>query len=1095
MRRDVDEITRALRQLAPSDSFNSEIANAGSAGHVRMAMPVLTSQSDLNAVLNFFANQNIPVTTHQVLGANRISTLGSSKVGEAPNSFAQAQKVFDAINQLQAGAVATQPIDGPVQRFVVSMSAHMDNYIPAHLQALIDGEPVHIPLSQSVPPVQQTTPAGLGTVNATEASQIRDVISKMNGNPAELKAADAAQIKQLRDRLNSAESLSPAEREISKLVNQAWNLVGETYQKQLNNDPGLALAKAQGRGVEADFVAAQDVGLVKPSSELKTAIQDAMAALDIVSGAGPQQLVNREIQGLIANGNMRFSMPALQTQEEVTAVRDFFASHGMTVDDKVILAANRLSMLATMRIEDAKNSFQDAQPLFKVMQTLPSHEIAKISATSPEGQLIQNMLVHLNHHIATDVQKQVASATGGTGAADATVVHSSPAFEGEDRRSNAGLEPQFERMSEVQMPGLPEGLKVYENRAANGEKFLTFQYVVQVEGQLKVKESILPIDPLTQMIDATLPSGKKFAELWITANGGQAHAIFADVGNLGFVNKEMAGQREAGDAYLTSTANMIRAVTGENSVSFKWGGDELVTFTTEKDSMKVQAMAQAISDGVHAPDIHKIFLDEKKVRAEAVRAEIYGKFPAADPRAYQTAVANAGSEEEKAKLTAEHKQARALMASSGIFDIYKSFPAAKPETYRMAMAEIGKRELAMTPDERAQNAANLAQERTELTEKFERAQAEMRSSSLYMSRTATTDFKEKFVPYSRETISVGVTAIGVGDSKENVLLRSEGQATLVKREVKEHMNQDASKYLGSEPSADRKIESTWEPTILMPSSAPATDAAPTGLRAVTPDLPLVTEERIGQIGRFDRFDVGVYQDEIGNISYKLEDYLTDASGKRQVVHYEVPLNGNTGFMDANNVHAERVLRAVVEEQAPQGLVMLDAWILQKVNYFAAGTGAGDLFLESVGKAISSVLEKENLPFKLAGPKFLLEVGQTNLTAFENSVEKALENSAEIKQMFADQRAYLEAMLETNPNDKELQGHLRTLNDLETHSLVLISSLRTETGNRLEDVKKKMSDDISAQEKVAKAEATARLLQAANQAEAGEETPPKKAAGD
>jgi GGDEF domain-containing protein len=346
----------------------------------------------------------------------------------------------------------------------------------------------------------------------------------------------------------------------------------------------------------------------------------------------------------------------------------------------------------------------------------------------------------------------------------------------------------------------------------------------------------------------------------------------------------------------------------------------------------------------------------------------------------------------------------AIRAQAYRDELYKKFPDADPAKLTAALEGV--------TDPEARKA---------LAAEFERKRAEIASSDEYQAMALK--FKQEYVPYSKETASIGMTETGVGDVPADAIERADKASVPMKVEGKVLMNQDATKQNGPPQDKDpnRKIDPRKRPEVADPTPAPTgREAIP--LHRIDYNLPRMVENEVREVGRYNQFSVVEYSNELGETSYKLKKYAIMPDGTKKHIDYELGVNGKTGLLDGNTARSREFLEAVIKERKNTGIIWLDMPALGKVNYFEGGTKIGDQYLEAAGKAIKSALRKDSVGFKYKGSEFILEVGQLDKKALEivqARVKNALANSQEIKDIFNNQQRFLEGELAKNPGSKEL----------------------------------------------------------------------------
>ena len=342
----------------------------------------------------------------------------------------------------------------------------------------------------------------------------------------------------------------------------------------------------------------------------------------------------------------------------------------------------------------------------------------------------------------------------------------------------------------------------------------------------------------------------------------------------------------------------------------------------------------------------------------------------------------------------------------------------------------------------------------EIAKNYQAARAELFATEEF--KQLAQAYKQNYVPYSRESLSMGSTRVGANESLETVLSRSDEAARLVKVDIKEAVYQDATKQRGKVVTAfegefasakDLPINRIFNPKIPLPIESPVSYASQQPMIKLNLEAEKLELKRGKEVGRFSEFSVAEYINELGEKTYKVETYFDIANGQRQVILHDVGLNSRTNFLDANTDQAMQVLKAVVQEKPGIGVVWVDVPVLGLVNYFKDGQVDGDALLLAAGKAVHSIMRDENIGFKFKGSEFVVEVdaiSATNIAKVQARMESAVVNSPEVKALFAKQREYLEQGLITEPDSKELKAAMETLTKMETGEIKIVNVLGTVT---------------------------------------------------
>lgn len=175
-------------------------------------------------------------------------------------------------------------------------------------------------------------------------------------------------------------------------------------------------------------------------------------------------------------------------------------------------------------------------------------------------------------------------------------------------------------LRKIPLENIPRSMSISEYQAIDGSKYQLLEKTVKMpNGDIKKTVRELPIDSLTGAYDANFPVGREFLASLIKEQQGKVSFAFIDVNNLGYVNKNFAKGREAGDTYLKKVSEAIKNATDGKAEIFKLGGDEFALIIHETDPEKLRQLTDKIITATHRPSVHEVFKQEKIIRAKNVR--------------------------------------------------------------------------------------------------------------------------------------------------------------------------------------------------------------------------------------------------------------------------------------------------------------------------------------------------------------------------------------------------------------------------------------------------------------------------------------------
>ena len=121
---------------------------------------------------------------------------------------------------------------------------------------------------------------------------------------------------------------------------------------------------------------------------------------------------------------------------------------------------------------------------------------------------------------------------------------------------------------------------------------------------------------------------------------------------------------------------------------------------------------------------------------------------------------------------------------------------------------------------------------------------------------------------------------------------------------------------------------------------------------------------------------------------------------------ELPRDAKTLAIDANFETGKKVAKLIVERSKGDHLVFIDVNNLGKVNYFKAGTQAGDVYLERVAKSIRANLRPEDQFFKNGGDELVVVLKTQKpeeVKAVIQRIHESIENDTPLQTLFKAER--------------------------------------------------------------------------------------------
>lgn len=236
----------------------------------------------------------------------------------------------------------------------------------------------------------------------------------------------------------------------------------------------------------------------------------------------------------------------------------------------------------------------------------------------------------------------------------------------------------------------------------------------------------------------------------------------------------------------------------------------------------------------------------------------------------------------------------------------------------------------------------------------------------------------------RPDISVGASEVGEGQTLSNLLEVTEKQAQDMKIQSALNGARSAEKYgsklaprLQPNPRLTSQIADPISYTQLQKTgrltSADVSNGRTTSIfKAPSVDtLPVLQSQQVSEVKRFGSMTLVQQQDQLGQVSYQVKEYYTDAqTGAKYLIQSEIPTRGATGLLDALHPMSQKLIMAHAHDVDSSLLVMPKLESLKYFNYFEDGTKAGDTMLEVVSDAIKKQMRSSDLTFKMPGNDFI-----------------------------------------------------------------------------------------------------------------------------
>lgn len=212
---------------------------------------------------------------------------------------------------------------------------------------------------------------------------------------------------------------------------------------------------------------------------------------------------------------------------------------------------------------------------------------------------------------------------------------------------------------------------------------------------------------------------------------------------------------------------------------------------------------------------------------------------------------------------------------------------------------------------------------------------------------------------------------------------------------------------------------------------------------------------------------GTLKSRLDPISKKEMLYFEESAivdGKRITSLREIPKDAKTLAIDANFETGARVARLTSEQAVGEHLLFFDVNNLGKVNYFKAGTQAGDEYLSRVGENIRKNLRPEDRLFKNGGDELVAIVRvQDPKKAKEviSRIHKSIEKDEKLQKLFHTQRAAVAKDIKSAN-----QGHVKSPSKEQVESLQESARVRPSVSVGSTKIKGNWANDLAAAEKQA-----------------------------
>ncbi len=175
---------------------------------------------------------------------------------------------------------------------------------------------------------------------------------------------------------------------------------------------------------------------------------------------------------------------------------------------------------------------------------------------------------------------------------------------------------------------LPASMQLSTYKNLGGKEVTIYEQAVRtVEGDVKILAHELPIDSMTQFIDANFSGGQKFMQNLARESQGKVTYLSIDLNSLGFINNnynKVAGVSKGnvvGDDYLKIVSQLIREKVDGKGVPFRTGGDELGILLQTSDEVEVKKFLEDLVAEAKARTKHLV-TEEKKLNAKEFKQGI-----------------------------------------------------------------------------------------------------------------------------------------------------------------------------------------------------------------------------------------------------------------------------------------------------------------------------------------------------------------------------------------------------------------------------------------------------------------------------------------
>lgn len=278
--------------------------------------------------------------------------------------------------------------------------------------------------------------------------------------------------------------------------------------------------------------------------------------------------------------------------------------------------------------------------------------------------------------------------------------------------------------------------------------------------------------------------------------------------------------------------------------------------------------------------------------------------------------------------------------------------------------------------------------------------AEAKNANTFEELQERQDKLKEFSKVQMPDLSMGLAHLTPGGNFADDLGDAEKMATEMKIPNKIATGMPAEKYGSYEtPRKFPRPQAQNYDVQIAPErpSALGSDMA-TGSRIVSSDRDIqITPTR--EIKRFNDVTLSEYKDEIGQISYRVEKFITDPNtGKRIPISHEIPTRGGDHLIDGLHPESQKLAMGhfLSSAEPDRALVMVKLRSLRYLNYFASGTNTGDQMLSVVAQSLKTELKRDSdLKMKLGGADFLASVDHMKpqqIAQLQKRIQQAVQDS-------------------------------------------------------------------------------------------------------